>query len=62
MERLAHEVTHEAAVQGWLAFGDEGEQAQIPLHRAINDLATNLRMVHYEGDGCLEHPHADDPA
>lgn len=62
VERLAREVTNEAAIEGWLAFGDEGQQALIPLHRAINALATNVRMVHYEGDGCLDQPpQADDP-
>jgi hypothetical protein len=27
---------------------------QTPLQRAINELARNLRHVHYEGDGCVD--------
>jgi hypothetical protein len=55
IERLAHEVAEQAAVQGWLTFGSDGEHAAIPLHRAINELATNLRVVHPLGDGCSDH-------
>jgi hypothetical protein len=55
IERLAHSVANEAALEGWLAFGDEGDAADAPLHRAVNELATHLRMTHYLGDGCVEH-------
>jgi len=55
VEGLAHEVVEVAARQGWLAFGVEGEQAEDALHRAVNVLATNLRMMHFDGDGCLDH-------
>lgn len=60
VELLAHEVVEEAAVEDWLAFGDEGQQATIPLRRAINQLATRLRMSHYDGDGCPDRPHTED--
>jgi len=26
-----------------------------PLDRAIHDLVVEVRRVHYDGDGCLEH-------
>jgi hypothetical protein len=60
VELLAQEVVEEAAAEGWLAFGDEGQKATVPLHRAINQLATRLRMVHFEGDGCVECLDAED--
>lgn len=60
VELLAHEVVGKAAAEDWLAFGDEGQKATVPLQRAINELATRLRMVHYDGDGCLDHLDADD--
>lgn len=53
VERLAHEVTNVAADQGWLAFGDEGQQDPDALHRAVNDLASHLRFQHCDGGGCL---------
>lgn len=53
IERLAHEVTARALNEAWFALGDDGQRAERPLERAINELATNLRMQHYEGDGCL---------
>lgn len=32
-----------------------------PFQRAVNELARNLRHVHYEGDGCLdESPDAEE--
>lgn len=54
VEGLAHEVVEHALNEPWFAFGDDGQRAERPLERAINELATNLRMVHYEGDGCLD--------
>lgn len=53
IEQLAHEVTVRAMDEVWFAFGDDGQCAERPLERAINELATNLRMEHHEGDGCL---------
>lgn len=53
IERLAHEVVEEAAREGWLAFIKDREIGQTPLQRAINELARNLRMTHFEGDGCV---------
>lgn len=55
IESLARGVVEQAASEGWIAYGDEGQQAKVPLRRAINELATRMRMVHYEGDGCLDH-------
>jgi hypothetical protein len=55
IERLAHEVVEVAAEQDWLSFGDDGNSDPSPLHRAVNALATELRMVHHDGDSCLEH-------
>jgi hypothetical protein len=54
IERLAHEVTEQALDEPWFAFGDDGQRADRPLECAINELATNLRMVHHEGDGCID--------
>jgi hypothetical protein len=54
IERLAHEVVEHALDESWFAFGDDGQHARRPLERAINELASNLRMVHYEGDCCLD--------
>ena len=54
VERLANEVVDEACREGWLMYlPDDG--AQTALQRSINELARNLRHVHFEGDGCLDH-------
>lgn len=55
IELLAHQVVEEAGVEGWLAFGDEGETAESELRRSVNALATELRFWHYQADGCLDH-------
>lgn len=55
IEELAFAVVEEAAAEDWLVFGDEGERATIPLRRVINQLATRIRVPHYDGDGCLEY-------
>ena len=55
IERLAHAVAEEAAREGWLVFGADGQSAARPLERAVNELATALRITHYEGDGCTDH-------
>lgn len=54
IEKLAHEVVEQAAEEGWLEFGDVGQQAPTPLQRAVNTLATELRFRHHPDDGCLE--------
>jgi hypothetical protein len=53
VESLAHEVVDCAANEGWLSYApDPGGATQ--LQRAVNELARNLRHVHYDGDGCLD--------
>lgn len=53
VERLANEVCDRALEEGWLTYlPDDYEQS--PLQRSINELARNLRHVHFDGDGCLE--------
>lgn len=54
VERLAHDVVAAATSEGWVAFGDE-DTSGTPLARAVNALATALRLRHYEGDGCVDH-------
>jgi hypothetical protein len=54
IEGLAHVIVEEAASEGWLEFGEQGQTAATPLRRAVNALATELRFVHYPGDGCLD--------
>src|SRR5207302_1754066 len=53
VEELANAVCDEASEEGWLTYLP-GDSNQTPLQRAINELARNLRHVHYEGDGCLD--------
>jgi hypothetical protein len=60
IESLAQEVVDQAAAEDWLTFGDQGQKATVSLRRAINELATRLRIVHFDGDGCLEHLDAQD--
>ncbi len=55
VEVLAHDVVTAAASEGWVAFGDESNSSDTPLMRAVNALATELRLRHYEGDGCVDH-------
>lgn len=55
VERLANVVVQEAFGEGWLTFLPEDDE-ETPLRRSINELARNLRHVHYEGDGCEGHP------
>jgi hypothetical protein len=53
VEELAKVVCDEASEEGWLTYlPDDADQT--PLQRAINELARNLRHVHYEGDGCVD--------
>ena len=53
VERLANDVCDRAHEEGWLTYGPE-DQDQSPLQQAVNELARNLRHVHFEGDGCLD--------
>ncbi|WP_349880924.1 hypothetical protein ABIH81_15525 [Micromonospora sp. HUAS YX12] len=55
IERLAHVVVEEAAQEGWLAFMIDKEVGRTRLQRSINALARELRIVHFDGDGCLGH-------
>jgi hypothetical protein len=59
VEALAHEVVNLAAEEGWLTYLPDDEE-QTPLQQAINELARNLRHVHYEGDGCLDEDDDDE--
>jgi hypothetical protein len=52
VERLAREVTARASDEGWLTYADDGDHSQ--LQQAVNELARNIRHLHYEGDGCLD--------
>jgi hypothetical protein len=53
IESLAREVVDCAANEGWLSYAlDPGDATQ--LQRTVNELARNLRHVHYDGDGCLD--------
>jgi hypothetical protein len=53
VEELAKVVCDEASEEGWLTYPPD-DADQTPLQRAINELARNLRHVHYEGDGCVD--------
>lgn len=52
IEVLANAVCDRAFDVGWLTFSAEDDD-QSRLQQAVNELARNLRHVHYEGDGCL---------
>ena len=53
VKELANVVCDEALEEGWLTYLSHDDD-QTPLQRAINELARNLRHVHYEGDGRLD--------
>ena len=53
VEVLADRVCQEALSEGWLMYLPE-DAHQTPLQRAVNELARNIRHVHYEGDGCVD--------
>jgi hypothetical protein len=40
--------------EGWLSLLPDAAEAT-QLQRAVNDLARNLRMRHFDGDGCIDH-------
>jgi hypothetical protein len=54
VERLAGQVCEDARREGWLTYLPEDAE-QTPLQRSINELARNLRDVHFDGDGCVHH-------
>ncbi len=54
IENLAHEVIGLAVDEPWFGFGEEGQLAAEPFDRAINELASHLRMQHHKGDGCVD--------
>jgi hypothetical protein len=57
VEILPDQVYQEARREGWLTYSPE-DADQTPLRRSINELARNLRQVHYEGDGCVDCDHS----
>ena len=52
VERLATDVAERASGEGWLTYLPDDADLS-PLQRSINELARNLRHVHFDGDGCL---------
>jgi hypothetical protein len=56
VEQLARAVVEEASGprEGWLSYLPDSAEST-PLQRAVNELARNLRWVHFDGDGCIEH-------
>ena len=50
---FANAVVETALDEGWLSYLPDPDGAT-PLQRAVNELARNLRHVHYDGDGCLD--------
>jgi hypothetical protein len=57
LEALADRICQEALAEGWLMYLPDDDD-QTPLQRAINELARNIRQVHYEGDGCVDGDHS----
>ncbi|UBU14104.1 hypothetical protein [Nonomuraea gerenzanensis] len=56
IELLARDVIDAAHEEGWLTYDRDATPAT-SLHRAVNELARQIRHYHFSGDGCLE----DDP-
>jgi len=54
IEALAKAVCSRASDEGSLTFLPEDDD-QTPLQNAVNELARNLRYVHQDDDGCLDH-------
>lgn len=52
IELLACDVIHHAYDEGLLA--EETPEPTGPLHRALTELAHELRHFHFDGDGCLD--------
>ncbi|MFB6396189.1 hypothetical protein [Polymorphospora lycopeni] len=53
IELLANGVVNRALDEGWLSFAPDPDDAT-PLHRAVNELARQLRHYHFEDDGCVD--------
>jgi hypothetical protein len=53
VERLANDVVDRALEEGWLMYLPDDDD-QTPLQKSINELARNLRHMHYDGDACLD--------
>jgi hypothetical protein len=53
VEALANGVCDRALDEGWLTYLPE-DHDQTPVQQAVNELARNLRHVHFEGDGGLD--------
>lgn len=54
IEQLAHTVVEAALREGsFEVFLEEGEKTE--LQRSITRLAREIRIAHWEGDGCVEH-------
>lgn len=57
VEELAGRVCEAALTEGWLMYLPD-DSDQTPLQKAINELARNIRHVHYDGDGCMDDDHS----
>lgn len=53
IESLAQDVASRAFDEGWLTYLPDDED-QTPLQRSMNEMARNLRHLHYDGDECLD--------
>jgi hypothetical protein len=54
VEQLAHAVVEAACEEeSFEVFLDDGDKT--PLQRSISQLAREVRIVHWEGDGCFDH-------
>jgi hypothetical protein len=53
VELLAQDVFNLALDEEWFAFGPDPDDAT-PLQRAINALARQLRVYHFDDDGCVD--------
>jgi hypothetical protein len=54
VERAAHNVVEAACEEdSFEVFIDEGDKTA--LQQAITELACNLRFIHHEEDGCIDH-------
>ena len=53
VEALATRVVGCAESEGWLSYPTDPDNAS-ELQKAVNELARNLRHVHYDGDGCID--------
>jgi hypothetical protein len=54
VEDLAREVVGQAGEEGWLSLTSDPSGAT-GLQCAVNELARELRHLHDDGDGCVDH-------